>query len=197
MNQTVSFTRLDRATEEDLQLLGRHLAADHKGLADRVLAHLGALAGQACGLQVDRLEHSLQTATRAHRDGADEETVVCALLHDIGDGLAPDNHGAFASEIVRPFVSEETYNIVRYHPEFQGYFFFERMGADRNMRERHRGRPWFEAAHEFCEKWDMPAFDPAYDSAPLSFFEPMVRRLFDRPPTHNGVAIPLRETRAA
>lgn len=190
MNERVSFTRLDQATPADFQIMHRYMSEEHEKLGDRVLALLRGLGGQCPGLQVDRLEHSLQTATRAMRDGADEEMIVCALLHDIGDEFAPDNHGAFVSEIMRPFVSENNYNILRYHPEFQGYFFFDKIGADPNMRERHRGKPWFDAAHEFCEKWDMPAFDPNYDTEPLETFEPMVRRIFARKPTHNGVALP-------
>ena len=190
MNDQVSFTRLDQATADDFEIMHRHMAVEHAGLADRVLTLLRGLGGQRPGLQVDRLEHSLQTATRAHADGADEEMVVCALLHDIGDELAPDNHGAFVSEIMRPFVSSDNYNILRYHPEFQGYFFFDKIGADPNMRDRHRDKPWFDMAHEFCERWDMPAFDPYYTSKPVEFFEPMVRRVFDRKPSHNGVVIP-------
>jgi predicted HD phosphohydrolase len=186
----VSFTRLDQATTADFSILHVHMADEHAKLADRVLAHLHALKGPKLGLQVDRFEHSMQTATRALRDGASEETIVCALLHDIGDHLAPDNHGAFVSEILRPFVSEQSYNVLRYHPEFQGYFFFDKIGGDPDMRERHRGKPWFDAAHEFCARWDMPAFDPAYKCEPFETFEPMVRRTFARRPAHNGVVLP-------
>jgi len=190
LDRRVGFTRLADATEADFAIMHSHMAAEHAHLADNVLNHLRLSGDQQPGLQVTRMEHALQTATRAFRDGADEEMVVCALLHDIGDALAPDNHGAFASEILRPFISEANYNLVRYHPEFQGYFFFDKIGADRNMRERHRGKAWFDTCHHFCERWDMPAFDPAYTSMPLSAFEPMVRRVFDKQPVHNGVALP-------
>lgn len=186
----VTFTRLDQATEEDFRVVQPFMADQHEGLVDRLLQNLSSLAGPKLGFKVDRLEHSLQTATRSYRDNADEETIVCCLLHDIGDHLAPDNHGAFASEILRPFVSEDNYHIVRYHPEFQGYFFFDKIGADPNQRERHREEQWFDAAHNFCEAWDMPAFDPDYKSEPLEFFEPMLRNVFNRSPTHNGVVIP-------
>lgn len=185
----VGFTRLDQATAEDFTILHAYLAGEHAKLADRVLRVLRDLRGPKLGLKVDRYEHSLQTATRALRDGADEEMVVCALVHDIGDHLAPDNHGAFISEVMRPFVSETNYNVLRYHPEFQGYFFFDKLGADPHMRERHRGKPWFDVAHHFCATWDMPAFDPAYASEPLETFVPMLRRLFTKPPTHNGVVL--------
>jgi predicted HD phosphohydrolase len=190
LDMRVSFTRLADATKADFDIMYRHMAVEHTHLADNVLKHLNMSGHLQPGLQVTRMEHALQTATRAFKDGATEELVVCALLHDIGDELAPDNHGAFASEILRPFLSEDNYNVVRYHPEFQGYFFFDKIGADKNMRESHRGKAWFDTCHHFCERWDMPAFDPAYESMPLSAFEPMVRRLFDKPPVHNGVALP-------
>ncbi|MBM3502791.1 MAG: phosphohydrolase [Alphaproteobacteria bacterium] len=188
------FTRLDQATSEDFAILHVYMSAERQKLSDRVLQQLHDLRGPKLGMQVDRFEHSLQTATRAKLDGADEETIVCALLHDIGDHLAPDNHGAFVSEILRPFVSDTNYQILRYHPEFQGYFFFDKLGADPNMRERHRGKPWFDLAHRFCERWDMPAFDPAYQALPIETFEPMVRRLFAKPATHNGVVLPSADT---
>lgn len=185
----VSFSRLDQAKAEDFQVVHAFMAEQHDGLADRVLGHLKSLEGPKLGFKVDRLEHSLQTATRAYRDGAEEEQIICALLHDIGDQLAPDNHGAFASEVLRPFISQENYNIVRYHPEFQGYFFFDKIGSDPNIRDRHRGESWFDAAHYFCEAWDMPAFDPDYKSEPLDFFVPIVRKLFSSKPAHNGINI--------
>jgi len=178
----VSFTSLDAATVEDFAILHPLMAEEHKGLADRVLKNLELLKGPNLGLRVDRYEHSLQTATRAHRDGADEETVVVALLHDLGDGLAPDNHGAFISEILRPFVSEENYFVARHHPLFQGYFYYDKVGKDRDARERYRDHSAFQATADFCEKWDCPAFDPAYDSMPIGAFEPMVQRLFARDP---------------
>ena len=185
----VSFSRLDEATKDDFDIIHPFLAEERKNLVDRLLEHLQGLSGPKLGFKVDRLEHSLQTATRAFKDGADDETVVCALLHDIGDKFAPDNHGAFAAEILKPFVSNNNYNIIRYHPEFQGYFFFDKIGGDPNLRNRHKGKPWFDKAHKFCEFWDMPAFDPDYISEDISFFEPMVKKVFSSVSTHNGVKI--------
>lgn len=178
----VGFSSLDEATVEDFAIMHPLMAAEHAGLADRVLKNLELLKGSDLGLRVDRYVHSLQTATRAHADGADEETVVVALVHDIGDLLAPDNHGAFASEILRPFVSDENYFVARHHPLFQGYFYFDKVGKDRNARERFLGHPAFQATADFCEKWDCPAFDPQYESMPIAAFEPMVQRLFARTP---------------
>ncbi len=174
-------TAMEHGTQEDWAIIGGHFGRFSRGLADRVLAHLKLLDGDYGGFPVDRLEHSLQTATRAHRDGRDEQYVVTALLHDIGDTLGSYNHPEIAAAILRPFVSEELHWIADKHGIFQGYYFFHHLGMDRNLREGFRGHPHFEATAEFCHRYDQSAFDPAYESAPLSFFEPMVRRVFARP----------------
>ncbi|MBK8373894.1 HD domain-containing protein [Sphingorhabdus sp.] len=147
----------------------------------RVLDHLRILAGDYGGFPVDRLTHCLQTATRAHRDGKDEDYVVMALLHDIGDTLGAYNHPDIAAAILKPFVSEELHWIVQNHGIFQGYNFFHHLGLDRNMRDKFRDHPHYAAAVEFIDKYDCPAFDPDYDTLPLEFFEPMVMRLFEFP----------------
>jgi predicted HD phosphohydrolase len=182
MIETVSYTRMDEGTREDYELALGKARALRDGVADHALGLLESLIELRCGLQVDRYEHSLQTATRAHRDSQDEEMVVCALLHDIGDRLAPENHSQFAAAVLRPYVSEDNYWMIAHHGIFQGYYYFHHIGRDRDERERHRGHPAFERTVEFCEKWDQRAFDPAYDSMPLEAFEPMVRRLFAREP---------------
>lgn len=175
------FTAMEHGTQEDWAIIGGHFGQFLKGLADRVLAHLKLLDGDYGGFPVDRLEHSLQTATRAHRDGRGEDYVVTALLHDIGDTLGSYNHPEIAAAILRPFVSEELHWIADKHGIFQGYYFFHHLGMDRDLRESLRGHEHFEATAEFCHQYDQSAFDPAYDSAPLSFFEPMVQRVFARP----------------
>jgi len=181
---TVSFTRMDQGTVEDYALITR-LEEEHRQahlLADNVLGLLQALKGPTFGFQVDRYEHSLQTATRALRDEADEETVVAALLHDIGDDYAPDNHSEFAAAVLHPYVSERTWWVVKHHGLFQGYYFYHYLGRDRDAREQYRDHPHFQACADFCERWDQVAFDPTYDTEPLETFEPMVRRLFARQP---------------
>jgi predicted HD phosphohydrolase len=150
-------------------------------VADRVLDHLRLLDGDYGGFPVDRLEHSVQTATRAHRDGREEPYVVMALLHDIGDTLGTFNHPDIGAAIIKPFVSEEIHWICQHHGIFQGYYFFHYLGQDRDMREAFRTSPYFDACAEFCEKYDQAAFDPDYASEPLEFFEPMVRRVLARP----------------
>lgn len=169
------------STQDDWALISKNAAEFSKGLADRVLAHLKLLDGDFGGFPVDRLEHSLQTATRAHRDGRDEEYVVCALLHDIGDTLGCHNHPDIAAAILKPFVSEQNLWMVQNHGIFQGYYFFHHLGLDRNMRDQFAGHPWYEYTAQFCHLYDQSAFDPDYDSEPLEFFEPMVQRVFARP----------------
>jgi predicted HD phosphohydrolase len=180
----VSFVHMDKGTKEDYDLLmsreRAHKAAHH---VDNVLALLKA-AGDLpdSGYQITRFEHSLQSATLAERDGQDEEMIVAALLHDIGDGIAPDNHSEFAASVLRPYVSERTYWIVKHHGIFQGIYFWHHIGWDQHARERYRGHQWFQACADFCAKYDQNAFDPNYDTAPLSHFEPMVRRVLGRAP---------------
>ena len=147
-------------------------------LPDRVLAHLKLLGGDSGGFAVDRLQHSLLTATLAHKGGEDEEYVVCALLHDIGDMLGSWNHTEIGAAIVKPFVSEANHWMVEKHGIFQGYHFFQHIGLDPNMREQFRGHPYFERTERFIDLYDEPAFDPAMECLPLEFFEPMVRRVF-------------------
>ena len=180
---TVSFTRMDQGTREDYALAGR-LYREHTDahLVDNVLGLLGQMKGPTLGYKVDRYTHSLQTATRALRDGADEETVVCALLHDIGDVIAPDNHSQVAAAVLRPYVGERNHWIVLHHGIFQGYYYWDKIGLDKNARERFRDSPHYEACARFCERWDQTSFDPDYDTLPLEHFAPMVDRVFARPP---------------
>lgn len=176
-----TFTAMRDATREDYQIIGHHSLEFFVGLPERVMAHLKLLAGDTGGYAVDRLTHSLQTATRAQRDGRDDEYVVCALTHDIGDTLATANHSDLAATILEPFVSEKNHWIVKQHAVFQGYYFFHHLGLDRNMRDRFRDHEWWRDCAEFCEKYDQNSFDPAYDTLPLEAFEPAVRAVFAKP----------------
>jgi predicted HD phosphohydrolase len=176
-----SFTTMEQSTPEDWGIIVSHFLPFAARLPDRILDHLRLLDGDYGGFAVDRLTHSLQTATLAHRDGRDEEYVVCALVHDIGDTLASFNHPDIAAAILRPFVSAENHWMVEKHGIFQGYYFFHHTGMDRNMREQFRGHSWFDRTAEFCARYDGPAFDPARDTLPLEFFAPMLRRVFAAP----------------
>ena len=176
-----TFANMAASTQADWQAIGAEFVRFASGLADRVLKHLALLDGDYGGFPVDRLTHSLQTATLAHADGRDEEYVVCALLHDIGDTLGSYNHPDIAAAILRPFVSEDNHWMVEKHGIFQGYYFFHHVGMDRNMREAFRDHPYFARTEEFCAKYDAPAFDARGETRPLSFFEPMVRRVLSAP----------------
>jgi predicted HD phosphohydrolase len=180
--ETVSFTRMKDGTRQDYLLLEEAERRHAEGLVDRLMAQLVGLKDEPLPLQVDRLEHSLQCATRAHRDGADEEIVVAALLHDIGDELAPYNHCELAAAILRPYVSERTYWVVKYHGLFQAHYYAHHYQQDPDARDRYRDSPYYQDCVDFCEKWDQESFDPAYQSLPLEFFEPMIRRIFSREP---------------
>ena len=177
----VAFTEMKDGTYEDYRILAGYEPDDRTGLAATLLGLLERMKGPLLGYPIDRYQHSLQTATRAARDGAEEEMVVAALLHDIGDVIAPDNHGQVAAAILRPYVSERTYWIVGNHGIFQGYYFWHHYGGDRNARERYRGHPHFEACAAFCEDWDQTAFDPGYDTMTLDAFLPMVHRIIVKP----------------
>ena len=179
--QRAGFRSMDQGTQADWAIIGEHYFTHGAGLADRVLGHLKLLDGDYGGFPVDRLQHSLQTATRAHRGGESEPYVVMSLLHDIGDTLATYNHPDVAAAILKPFVDEKLHWMVEHHGIFQGYYFFQFIGMNRDMREAFRGHEHFEDTARFCELYDQTAFDPDYDSAPLEFFEPMVRRVFARP----------------
>jgi predicted HD phosphohydrolase len=176
-----TFTDMTQSTPEDWGIIMSHLKDYSPQGGKRVLDHLRILDGDYGGFPVDRLTHCLQTATRAQRDGRAEDYVVMALVHDIGDTLGAYNHPDIAAAIIQPFVSEELHWITQHHGIFQGVNFFHHIGLDKDMREKFRGHPHFEATAEFIEKYDCPAFDPAYDTAPLSYFEPMVMKLFSFP----------------
>ena len=180
-NDRAQFQALTESTHDDWQLIGGELKRFAEKLPDRLIAHLKLLQGDFGGFPVDRLEHCLQTATRAYQAGRDEEYVVCALLHDIGDTLGPSNHADIAATILQPFVSEENHWIIQHHGIFQGYYFFHFLGLDRDMREKFRGHPYFEKTEEFCRLFDQVSFDPNFKSMPLEAFEPMMRRVFARP----------------
>jgi len=180
--KTVSFRRMQDGTAEDYALLDRLEKEYMAGLADRILDALRSLDDSLGGYQVTRLEHSLQSASRAEDDGADEELVLAALLHDIGDPLAPANHSQYAASIIRPYVREEVTWIVEHHGLFQMHYYAHHLGGDRDARESYRGHKWFESCERFCERWDQAAFDPDYPTRPLAHFEPLVRRIFARDP---------------
>jgi predicted HD phosphohydrolase len=181
MNARASFKSMQESTREDWQLIGGEFMQFTTGLPARVIKHLQILEGDYGGFPVDRYTHSLQTATRALRDGRDEEYVVCALLHDIGDTLGSFNHPDIAAAILKPFVSEANHWMVQNHGIFQGHYFFHHIGLDRDMRDNFKSHPHYERTAEFCALYDNPAFDPKAETLPISEFEPMLRRVMAQP----------------
>ena len=179
--EQVGFTQMKDGTKEDYELLERLEKPHHAKVADRLLRELRGQADESLdGYKISRLEHALQSATRAKRDGADIDWIVGALLHDIGDGLAPQNHDKFAAEILRPFVREEVTWTVENHGLFQSYYYGHHFGWDRNARDQFKDDPHYEQCKSFCERWDQSSFDPDYDSEPLEAFESMVQEVFAR-----------------
>lgn len=182
----VSFTEMKHGTKEDYELLERLEREYTRELPDRILRALRGLEHSLSGYKVSRLEHSLQSATRAERAGESEEYVVAALLHDIGDELAPYSHSEMAAAMLRPYVSGKLHWIIKTHGIFQMHYYAHHVGGDRDARERYRGHRWFDEAVRFCEEYDQNCFDPAYESLPLEHFEPMVRRVFAAEPFANA-----------
>ena len=178
---TITTTSMDLFTRADYDLAFADEAELMASQADRVLDWLRQmdLPGR---YPITRLVHSLQSATRAERDGKDMEYVVCALLHDVGDIIGTANHSQVAAALIKPFVSAQNHWIVEHHGLFQGYYWFHHYGIDRDTRDRHKDHPSYQATVEFCAKYDQNCFDPDYPTLPLEHFEPMVRELFARAP---------------
>jgi predicted HD phosphohydrolase len=179
--RVVSFHRMEDGTREDYALLEESERRYIHALPDRLLSALCKLDTGLQGYPVSRLGHSLQTATRALRAGADDELIVAALIHDVGDDLAPYNHSEVAAGIIRPYVRPEVTWIVEQHGLFQTYYYAHHYGRDRHAREKFHDHPWYRACRDFCADWDQCSFDPGYPSEPLSTFEPRLREIFSRP----------------
>ncbi len=180
--EKVKFTQMKYGTNEDYLLLEKHEKKYIEGTADRLIQFMSSLNTTLEGYQVSRLEHSLQTATRALNDKAEDEMIVAALLHDIGDELAPLNHSEYAAAVLKPYVSEKTHWIVEKHGEFQMYYYAHHLGGNRNQREKYKGHKYYQDTIDFCENWDQKSFDPNFKSLTLKSFEPLVKKLFIRKP---------------
>ncbi|SDL18151.1 Predicted HD phosphohydrolase [Franzmannia pantelleriensis] len=180
--EQVAFRQMKDGTQEEYVFLERLEDEFNQGLVDRLLRALRHLDNSLSGYQVSRLEHSLQSAARAEADGADEDMIIGALLHDLGDELAPYNHSQLAAAIIRPYVRGEVTWVVHHHGLFQKFYYAHHFGDDPNERDRYRDHPWYQSCVDFCERYDQAAFDPDYPTPPLEHFEPMLRRVFSRTP---------------
>ena len=180
--EKVKFKQMKDGTKEDYLLLDVHEKNYIKGTADRIINFMSNLNNALEGYQISRLEHSLQTATRALNDKADEEMIVAALLHDIGDELAPLNHSEYAAAVLKPYVSEKTHWVIEKHGEFQMYYYAHHLNGNKNQREKYKGHKYYEDTINFCEKWDQKSFDPNFKSLDLKDFKPYVKKIFSRNP---------------
>ena len=181
----VSFKEMKKGTKEDYLLLDSHEQEFIQKTPDRIINFLSTMKKTLEGYQISRLDHSLQTATRALNDGANDEMIVAALLHDIGDELAPLNHAEYAAAVLKPYVSEKTHWIIEKHGIFQMYYYAHHLGGNKNARDKYKGHKYFQATVDFCEKWDQKSFDPSFKSLKLKDFEPYVRKVFGRTPYKN------------
>ena len=181
----VNFTEMKNGSKEDYELLEKYEKNFERKTADRLLKYLASQTTTLEGYQITRLEHSLQAATRAYKNGESEEMVVATLLHDIGDDLAPMNHSQYAASIIRPYVSEKTYWIILHHGLFQTYYSAHHLGGNRNARDKFKDHKYYQVTVDFCEKYDQSSFDPNYKSMSLEDFEPMVKKIFDRKPFYH------------
>ena len=176
-----TFTRMDHSTAEQWAVIGKE-TYEHQGrVADRALGMLHSLSDITDGFAVDQLTHSLQTATLAERAGADEEMVFASLMHDIGKAVSVPNHPEIAASIIRPYVRDDVYEVIRAHQDFQGRHYYHHFGGDPNARDKHKETlepQVFDLAAQFADEWDQTAFDPDYDTLPLEHFEPLVRKVF-------------------
>ena len=183
--EKVKFTQMKDGNKEDYLLLEKHEKKYIEGTADRLIKFMDNLNATLEGYQITRLEHSLQSATRALNDKASEEMIVATLLHDIGDELAPLNHSEYAAAVLKPYVSEKTHWIIEKHGEFQMYYYAHHLGGDKNQREKYKGHKYYQDTIEFCENWDQKSFDPNFKSLTLNDFEPMIKKIFSRKPYSN------------
>lgn len=179
--KNATFSVMADSTKEDWGIIVPEVMAFNQKLPDRILTHLSLLDGDYGGFPIDRLQHSLQTAHLAAEAGEDDEYVVCALLHDIGDTLGSYNHADVAAAILQPFVSEANHWMIKHHAIFQGYNFFHHIGMDRNMRDNFNSCEHYDRTAKFIEKYDNPAFDDKAAKLSLSLFEPMVKKVMAQP----------------
>jgi predicted HD phosphohydrolase len=177
----VDITAMADGTKADYELLDRYERLHVGDLPNRLIETLDRLSGSLGGYQITRLEHSLQAATRARLAGANVDWVVAALMHDIGDELAPYNHSELAASVLQPYVREEVHWVVLHHGVFQSYYYAHHLGGDRNLRDRYMDHHWAPLCMQFCAEWDQNSFDPDFAIHALETFEDDVHEVFGRP----------------
>jgi len=175
------FTRMDQSTEQEWQ----HISEQHMPyifeMPKRIMAMLNQTKDLTLGFSTDQLHHALQTATMARRAGAEDEMILISLIHDIGKVISVPNHGQIAAEMIKPYVSEDAYHIIRTHQDFQGEHYYHYMGKPQDLRNQYKDETWYAKAKEFTDEWDQAAFDPAYKVDSLESFEPLINKFFAAP----------------
>jgi predicted HD phosphohydrolase len=182
MTERAEFTRMDQSSRDEWMRIGRATIELQKQVPEQVLSMLRSMRGLHAGFGVDQLHHALQTASMAKRANASDELVLAALCHDVGKVISIPNHAAIAAEMLKPYVSDPVYHVLRTHQDFQGRHYYPYFGMSATLRDQYRNESWFALAEQFTDEWDQAAFDPAYPVLPLEEFEPMVRQLMSRFP---------------
>jgi len=175
-----SFRRMDESTAEQWAHISERTMTNQGRVADRFLMLLESLSSISDGFITDQLTHCLQTATMAERAGADDEVIFGSLCHDIGKAISVPNHGAISAEMIKPYVRDDVYQSIKNHQDFQGKHYYHHFDVPTSLRDRFAGESWFALCEEFTDDWDQQAFDPDYDTLPLSHFEPLIRELTAR-----------------
>jgi len=182
MGQQASFTRMQDGTKDDWMIIASEHATEFKTTADRFIGYLRDLEKITVGFAVNQLHHCLMTATLARQANASEEEIILALCHDIGKAINIPNHGPIAAEMMRPYISENGYNVIYNHQAFQGEYYYEYLGAPTDLRKQWVDEPWYGLAEKLVDEWDAPAFDPDFKPDSLESFEPLMRKVFhDKP----------------
>ena len=177
------FTKMSEGTQKDWEHISEEHAPHIMDMPSRVIEMLKQLEALSLGFGTNQLHHALQTATMAKRAGADDEMILISLIHDMGKVVNVPNHGQICAEIIKPYVSEDAYHIIRTHQDFQGEHYYHYMGKPRDLRKNYENESWYEKAKQFTDEWDQAAFDPEYDTDTLESFIPLIEKFFGFPKT--------------
>ncbi len=147
---------------------------------DDILKILKKLKHLHQAFPVNQLEHALQTATNARRAGEGPELIVAALCHDMGKVISVFNHETIAAEMLKPYLSDNIYQMMKYHGIFQGRFFWDKIGRDPNTYLKFKGKPWYDLTMKFTERYDSPAFKINFKTDSLESFIPELRQVMEK-----------------
>jgi len=177
-----NFTRMQDGKIEDWMIIGAAHKQDFAKTADRFIEMLKQLENATLGFACDQLQHALMAGTLARRAGASDEHIVIALCHDMAKVINVPNHGQIAAEMMRPYISEDSYHVIYNHQAFQGEYYYHFMGAPNDLRKNFKDEPWYDLAVKLVDEWDAPAFDPDFEVDSLESFIPLMRKVFHDSP---------------